>query len=164
MPVLLYLKAFLRKRAYLLLSLFFAILILLITYGLFCQMIQNKLAERENALRSLPVTVVLSNIAGTQTDHLEIPFYLAEYFTSGEYSYGGEIQPRAFSSYVKDVKMKTTLYYSLPSENMNRADTIPSSASPAWRQTARSARTSLILLRFSPGWVKAFLRQELPLV
>ena len=106
MPVLLYLKAFLRKRAYLLLSLFFAILILLITYGLFCQMIRSKLAERENALRSLPVTVVLSNIAGTQTDHLEIPFYLAEYFTSGEYSYGGEIQPRAFSSYVKDVRLK----------------------------------------------------------
>ena len=127
MPVLLYLKAFVRKRGYLLLSLFFVILILLITYGLFCQMIQSKLAERENALHSLPVTVVLSNIAGTQTDHLEIPFYLAEYFTSGEYSYGGEIQPRAFSSYVKDVKMKTTLYYSLPSENMNRADTIPSS-------------------------------------
>ena len=127
MPVLLYLKAFVRKRAYLLLSFFFAILVLLITYALFCRMIQSKLAERKNALHSIPVTVVLSNIAGTQTDHLEIPFYLAEYFTAEEYSYGGEIQPRAFSSYVKDVKMKTTLYYSLPSENMNRADTIPSS-------------------------------------
>ncbi len=127
MPVLLYLKAFVRKRAYLLLSFFFAILVLLITYALFCRMIQSKLAERKNALHSIPVTVVLSNIAGTQTDHLEIPFYLAEYFTDEEYSYGGEMQPRSFSSYVEDVRIKTTLYYSLPSENMSRADTVPSS-------------------------------------
>ena len=119
MTVLLYLKAFFRKRSYLMLSFFFAILVVMLSYGLFFKMIQDKTEEREHAHQSIPVTVSISNIAGTQADHLEIPFYLVEYFTSEEYSYGGETQPRALSSYVEDVKMKTTLYYKLSSEDRN---------------------------------------------
>ena len=125
MTVLLYLKAFYRKRSYLLLSFFFAILVVMLAYSLFFKMIRDKTEEREQAHQSIPVTVSISNIAGTQTDHLEIPFYLAEYFTSEEYSYGGEIQPRALSSYVEDVKMKTTLYYKLSSEEKNSFGAAP---------------------------------------
>ena len=76
-----------------------------------------KAQEIENAYDVMPVTVVVSNIEGTQTDHLGVHEYLIDYFISERYAYMGEYQPIPFSSYVKDVCLKTTLYYGKQSGN-----------------------------------------------
>jgi hypothetical protein len=78
---------------------------------LFYGFIDKKAQEIENAYDVIPVTVVVSNLQGTQTDHLEILDYLINYFVSDTYAYGGEYQLIPFSSYVKEICLKTTLYY-----------------------------------------------------
>lgn len=85
-------------------------------YGLFCHMIERKELEIEDAYDTIPVTVVLSNVQGTQTDRLDIYEHHIRWFTSEEYAYHGELQAVAFSSYVKDVLIKSTLYYGVGSE------------------------------------------------
>ena len=66
----------------------------------------------ESAYAVIPVTVVVSNLTGTKTDDLKITDYIINYFLSDKYAYGGELQEKAFSSYVKDVCLKASVYYS----------------------------------------------------
>lgn len=47
-----------------------------------------------------------------ETDDLKITDYIINYFLSDKYAYGGELQEKAFSSYVKDVCLKASVYYS----------------------------------------------------
>lgn len=81
---------------------------------LFDHFLQRKAQELEAAYDTIPVTCVVSNLTGTQTDQLEIHDFLVEYFVSDRYMIGGVVQPVAFSSYVKDVRLKTTLFYGTP--------------------------------------------------
>lgn len=80
--------------------------------GFFESFIRQKESDMDTAYDRIPVTVEVSNLTGTQTDHLEIADYVIGYFLSEHYAYGGEAQERAFSSYVKDVNLKATVYYS----------------------------------------------------
>lgn len=73
--------------------------------------IRQKEQDMEEAYDAIPVSVVVSNITGTQTDQLEIADYVVNYFLSDRYVYGGQEQPRAFSSYVRDVSAQATVYY-----------------------------------------------------
>ena len=59
----------------------------------------------------MPVTFFVSNRTGTKTDDLKITYYIINYFLSDKYAYGGELQEKAFSSYVKDVCLKASVYY-----------------------------------------------------
>ncbi len=80
---------------------------------LFDFFICQKEHDMDSVYESIPVTVVVSNLTGTKTDDLEITDYIINYFLSDQYTYGGEPQERAFSSYVKDVRLKVSVYYSL---------------------------------------------------
>ncbi len=80
---------------------------------LFNGFITQKQAEIDHAYESLPVSVVISNLQGSQTDDLLIPEDVIDYFISDTYSYLGKTEPVAFSSYVKDVLIKSTLYYTI---------------------------------------------------
>ena len=100
-----------RIHVYLILCLFIAAL--LAAWSLFVRAIDQKRQDIQDAYETIPVYIVLSNIAGTRTDGLEIPDYWVEYFISESYSYQGYEQDRAFSSYVENVQIKTTLYYKL---------------------------------------------------
>ena len=53
-------------------------------------------------------------VAGVRqlVDDLKITDYIINYFLSDKYAYGGELQEKAFSSYVKDVCLKASVYYS----------------------------------------------------
>lgn len=111
MAILFYLKKRIRRS-------FFKGLVLALLLGVLCwfasiydSSMKDKLQEIENAYDSIPVTVVVSNIEGTQTDGLDIPDYLVNYFISEQYTFGGERQDVAFSSYLSDVILKSTLYY-----------------------------------------------------
>lgn len=84
--------------------------------GFFEGFIRQKEFDMDAAYDRVPVTVQVSNLTGTQTDRLEIADYVIGYFLSEHYAYGGEAQERAFSSYVKDVNLKATVYYSSESE------------------------------------------------
>ncbi len=69
---------------------------------------QDKIEEIRD---TLPVNVVVSNIQGTQTDNLGIPGYYADLFISEKYAYQGVFESIPFSSYVKNVNIKSTLFY-----------------------------------------------------
>lgn len=77
--------------------------------------IRQKEEELDSAYDTIAVTVVVSNLTGTQTDNIEIADYIVNYFLSDRYVYGGKVQPRAFSSYLKDVRCKASVYYCLRS-------------------------------------------------
>lgn len=80
---------------------------------LFYSFIDRKAQEIENAYDTLPVTIVISNIRGTQTDDLGIYEYLINDFVSDRYAYGGQERPTPYYLYVKDICLKTTLYYDI---------------------------------------------------
>lgn len=80
---------------------------------LFNGFIMQKQVEINYAYDSLPVSVVISNLQGSQTDDLRISEEVIDYFISGTYRYLGQTEPVAFSSYVKDVLIKSTLYYTI---------------------------------------------------
>lgn len=80
---------------------------------LFNGFITQKQAEIDHAYEALPVSVVISNLQGSQTDDLLISEDVIDYFISDSYSYLGQTEPVAFSSYVKDVLIKSTLYYTI---------------------------------------------------
>ena len=111
MAILFYLKSRLRRG----LAGGMSIMLVLAALGWFsCMMlhfVDQKALEMEEAYDSIPVTVVISNIKGTQTDNLKIHNYLVGYFVSDRYVYGGEEQPVAFSHYLKNIRLKTGLYY-----------------------------------------------------
>lgn len=104
-----------RISVYLILSLFIAAL--LAAWSLFVRTIDQKKQDIQDAYDTIPVYIILSNIAGTCTDGLEIPDYWVEYFISESYSYQGFEQDQAISSYVENVQIKTTLYYKLNPSN-----------------------------------------------
>ena len=81
-------------------------------FTLFDGFICQKEQDMESAYAVIPVTVVVSNLTGTKTDDLKITDYIINYFLSDKYAYGGELQEKAFSSYVKDVCLKASVYYS----------------------------------------------------
>ncbi|MDE7223407.1 MAG: ABC transporter permease, partial [Acetatifactor sp.] len=113
--------------------------------------IRQKELDMEKAYDAIPVSVVVSNITGTQTDQLEIADYVVNYFLSDRYVYGGQEQPRAFSTYIKDVSAQATVYYS--------AGHLPE-RSPGQKLsgiTDMAAATGLseaegIYITFFPGW------------
>lgn len=80
---------------------------------LFNGFITQKQTEIDYAYESLPVSVVVSNLQGSQTDNLLITEDVIDYFISDTYYYLGQVEPVAFSSYVKDVLIKSTLYYTI---------------------------------------------------
>lgn len=80
---------------------------------LFNGFITQKQAEIDHAYEALPVSVVISNLQGSQTDDLLISEDVIDYFISDTYHYLGQTEPVAFSSYVKDVLIKSTLYYTI---------------------------------------------------
>ena len=80
---------------------------------LFDSFVEQKEQDVDNAYDRIPVTLVVSNITGTQTSQLDISDYLVNYFLSERYVYNGEEQPKAFSSYVRDVAAQATVYYTL---------------------------------------------------
>lgn len=81
-------------------------------FTLFDGFICQKEQDMESAYAVISVTVVVSNLTGTKTDDLKITDYIINYFLSDKYAYGGELQEKAFSSYVKDVCLKASVYYS----------------------------------------------------
>ena len=74
-------------------------------------LIEDKLDELDEAYETIPVTIVISNITGTRTDNLGIFEHLLKYFIRDEYVYLDEVQPIPFSAYVKDVRLKSTVYF-----------------------------------------------------
>lgn len=128
---------------------------------------ERKETEIEYTYDTLPVTVVVSNPQGTQTEQLGIHDYLVNYFLSDTYVIGGKKQEVAFSSYVKDVCVKTTLYCGIPPEkNMLFADTdalegAPVSVSSEERLLIGITRTAAapelnpvagVEISYFPGW------------
>lgn len=81
-------------------------------FALFSDFVYRKELDMDKACEAIPVTVVVSNLAGTKTDNLRLTDYVINYFLSDRYTYGGELQKKAFSSYVKDVLLKASVYYS----------------------------------------------------
>ena len=110
--MLFYLKTHLKRGMSVMIVLAFLLCIVCIFSCFFEHFMERKKMEIETAYDVIPVTVVVSNLIGTQTDDLEIFDYIVNYFLSEHYVFGGELQPRAFSSYVKDVVLKSTVYYS----------------------------------------------------
>lgn len=100
-------------------------------FAIFDGFIRQKERDMDSAYTAIPVTVVVSNLTGTQTDNLEITDYIINYFLSDQYAYGGELQERAFSSYVKDVCLKASVYYNYGTgfSNQQRLSGITSSES-----------------------------------
>lgn len=92
-------------------SMIFLVGILCVFTYIFDGFIEQKKEAVDEAYRTIPVKVVVSNVTGTQTDNLKIHEYLVDYFISEQYAYGGIIQERAFSSYVKEVNVKSTIYW-----------------------------------------------------
>lgn len=92
-----------------------ALMLILFALSLFTCIYSDNLQKKEQeintAYEELPVEVVISNLQGNQTDHLHIPGYYSDLFLSERYSYQGELQPIAFSSYLTDLCLKSTLYY-----------------------------------------------------
>ena len=93
------------------LSLVLLVALLCAFFAFFEGFLQQKERDIDTAYDVIPVTLVLSNITGTQTDHLEIFDYEIDYFLSEKYSVRAVLQPRAFSTYVKDVRLKASMYY-----------------------------------------------------
>ena len=112
---------------------------------LFNGFITQKQIEIDRAYETMPVSVVISNLQGTQTDNLWIPESVIDYFIRDSYSYLGKQEPVAFSSYVKDVKIKSTLYYTITanpaladkgeSQNQKIVGITSAAAEPALSQT-----------------------------
>lgn len=78
---------------------------------LYFRFLEDKAREMEAAYEQVDITVVISNIQGTQTDDLGIFDYILDCFLSDRYVYQGVEQEVAFSSYVRDVRAKATLFY-----------------------------------------------------
>lgn len=101
----------LRRAPWQALSLILLVALLCAFFAYFEGFLQQKERDIDTAYDVIPVTLVLSNITGTQTDRLEIFDYEIDYFLSEKYSIRAVLQPRAFSTYVKDVRLKASMYY-----------------------------------------------------
>ena len=112
MIVFFYEKVRLKRGAWQTVSIVLLIAFLCAFFTLFDGFICQKEQDMESAYAVIPVTVVVSNLTGTKTDDLKITDYIINYFLSDKYAYGGELQEKAFSSYVKDVCLKASVYYS----------------------------------------------------
>lgn len=113
MIVFFYEKARLKRGVWQTVSIVLLIAFLCAFFALFNGFIHQKERDMDSAYTAIPVTVVVSNLTGTKTDDLKITDYIINYFLSDQYAYGGELQEKAFSSYVKDVCLKASVYYSL---------------------------------------------------
>lgn len=112
MIVFFYEKVRLKRGSWQTVSIVLLIAFLCAFFTLFDGFICQKEQDMESAYAVIPVTVVVSNLTGTKTDDLKITDYIINYFLSDKYAYGGELQEKAFSSYVKDVCLKASVYYS----------------------------------------------------
>ena len=112
MIVFFYEKVRLKRGVWQTVSIVLLIAFLCAFFTLFDGFICQKEQDMESAYAVIPVTVVVSNLTGTKTDDLKITDYIINYFLSDKYAYGGELQEKAFSSYVKDVCLKASVYYS----------------------------------------------------
>ena len=65
---------------------------------LFNGFVAQKQAEIDYAYEALPVSVVISNLQGSQTDDLLISEDVIDYFISDTYRYLGQDEPVPFSS------------------------------------------------------------------
>ena len=90
--------------------LLFAVLIAFFSF--FEGFLSRKEKELDTAWNTIPVTVTVSNLTGTKTDDLDIHGYLVSYFLSDVYYFEGRRQPRAFSTYFRQVKAVGSVYYS----------------------------------------------------
>lgn len=57
----------------------------------------------------LPVSCAVTNLTGTQTDDLDLPYWVVNLFWSDKTTIGGKPLDRAFSSYIQQVQAKKTL-------------------------------------------------------
>lgn len=112
MIVFFYEKARLKRGVWQTVSIVLLIAFLCAFFALFNGFIHQKERDMDSVYTAIPVTVVVSNLTGTQTDELEITDYIINYFLSDQYAHGGELQEKAFSSYVKNVCLKASVYYS----------------------------------------------------
>ncbi len=112
MIIFFYEKTRLKRGAWQAVSIALLIAFLCAFFAFFDGFIQQKERDMDSAYATIPVTVVVSNLTGIKTDNLEIADYIIHYFISDQYAYGGELQEKAFSSYVKDVRLKASAYYS----------------------------------------------------
>ena len=136
------------------LSLVLLVALLCAFFAFFEGFLQQKERDIDTAYDVIPVTLVLSNITGTQTDHLEIFDYEIDYFLSEKYSVRAVLQPRAFSTYVKDVRLKASMYYNAGSgfDEQNQL----------FGLTAVEAAPALLPVRQSPIWMALTRRFSLP--
>lgn len=151
MAVLFYLKARLKRSIGPLLCLFLLTGLLCGFACVFEGFIRRKERDIEEAYDAIQVSVVVSNITGTQTDQLEIADYLVNYFLSDRYVYGGQEQPRAFSSYIKDVAVQATVYYGA---NHLPGRTLRQKLSGITDVTAATGLSEAegVYITFFPGW------------
>ncbi len=112
MIVFFYEKTRLRRGVWQTASIVLLIALLCAFFALFNGFIRQKERDMDETYTAIPVTVAVSDLTGTKTDDLEITDYIINYFLSDQYVYGGELQEKAFSSYVKDVYLKASVYYS----------------------------------------------------
>ena len=112
MVIFFYEKARLMRGVWQTLSIVLLIAFLCTFFSIFDGFICQKERDMDNAYAAIPVTVVVSNLTGTKTDNLKITDYIINYFLSDHYAYGGELQEKAFSSYIKNVCLKASVYYS----------------------------------------------------
>lgn len=113
MIVFFYEKTRLRRGVWQTASVVLLIALLCAFFALFNGFIRQKERDMDETYTAIPVIVTVSDLTGTKTDDLEITDYIINYFLSDRYVYGGELQEKAFSSYVKDVCLKASVYYSV---------------------------------------------------
>ena len=112
MIVFFYEKVRLKRGTWQTVSIVLLVAFLCTFFAIFDGFICQKERDMDNAYAAIPVTVVVSNLTGTKTDNLKITDYIINYFLSDHYAYGGELQEKAFSSYIKNVCLKASVYYS----------------------------------------------------
>lgn len=110
--ILFYEKTRLKRIDWRFCSVILQVLLLFAFWSFFEQYILGQEADMANAYEVIPVRVVVSNLRGTQTDGLNINGDTIDLFLSDRYVYRGERQSPPFSSYVKDVRVTASVYYS----------------------------------------------------
>lgn len=147
MIVFFYEKVRLKRGVWQTVSIVLLIAFLCAFFTLFDGFICQKEQDMESAYAVIPVTVVVSNLTGTKTDDLKITDYIINYFLSDKYAYGGELQEKAFSSYVKDVCLKASVYYSQGTGFSSRQKLIGITSVDAASELAPVSGNSITYLR-----------------
>lgn len=125
---------------------------------LFDAYIQKREQDMETAYECIPVTVTLSNIEGTKTDHLGIPWMEYYVFTEDFYQLLGVKQEIPFSSYVADVVVRTRLRYA-PAEEPNVTENTLNGITDL--QAAPELDISRgVTVNYFPGWDEEMFRGD----